>query len=142
MTRRGIIAGVILLAAVVVAVPFAPGAWRAVAYRELRVMDTYTSHQSTSQHTLRGNSMGGMGIDLAMVPPFEPLRFHQKRYAWVGGRDFIIPDQACPTCRDAQHAFCFPRHMNSVRCWLPDGTRVDLPQDFRCTCTDPSHDGE
>ena len=32
MTRRRIIAGVILLAAVAVSIPFAPAAWRAVAY--------------------------------------------------------------------------------------------------------------
>ena len=34
MTRRRIIAGVILLAAVVVAVPLVPGVWERVAYRE------------------------------------------------------------------------------------------------------------
>ena len=38
MTRRRIIAGVILLAAVVVAVPFVPGVWEKVVYRhELRL---------------------------------------------------------------------------------------------------------
>ena len=36
MTRRRIIAGVILLAAVVVAVPLVPGVWMKVAYREDR----------------------------------------------------------------------------------------------------------
>ncbi len=35
MTRRRIIAGVILLAAVVVAVPAAPGVWRKVVYRSI-----------------------------------------------------------------------------------------------------------
>ena len=34
MTRRRIIAGVILLAAVAVAVPLVPGVWEKVAYRE------------------------------------------------------------------------------------------------------------
>ena len=123
MTRRRIIAGVILLAAVAVAVPAAPGVWERVAYRE--------------------KAMAGV-----LIPKFfgeygksrEPeLFFLEKRWSWLPGDDTFIPDQLCWVCRQEHHETC----------WSTPGTRPhslawflvgDPWAAYRCTCTDPSHD--
>ena len=151
MTRRRIIAGVILLAAVAVAVPFAPGVWMKVAY--VQILNSRGPTRMTSRErvtvglkpdgTLPGNlgnlffrDPNSVEVETAM------LTAHEKRHAWLPGRAFIIPDQVCTMCEDSDHTLCFPRHVTGARFIAPDGTLVDLPKDFRCTCTDPSHDGE
>ena len=68
------------------------------------------------------------------------LTVRRKRHAWIPGEAFIVPDQMCPECDIEQHENCCPRYASGY-CELRDGTRVDLPGTFRCTCTDPSHDG-
>ena len=113
MTRRRIIAGVILLAAVAVAVPFAPGVWRAVAYEDCFLCD-------------------------------DELVVRWCRWEWLQGRTGYVPNQPCSSCLDGQHDHCW-RLAGDVN-WHEWGRgpsrHTRLPPDFRCTCTDSSHDGD
>ena len=136
MTRRRIIAGVILLAAVAVAVPYAPKVWRTVAYRKQRI---------------------------------DGMVFLTRRWEWLPGRDVFVPNQVCSLCLKGVHNYCYQNYdapdSPGVPIYLlrngeisvgltspeflkqrkgrPDsrGTTVSgYPSDWRCTCTDPSHD--
>ncbi len=120
MTRRRIIAGVILLAAVAVVVPLVPGVWERVAYRD--------------------EVAGGFRIKV-------------RRFEWMS-RSRYFADQMCGSCQDREkHQECWERVLRKT----PSGAlRVPVnlgrgeweivwilvTDDFRCTCTDPSHDGE
>ena len=116
MTRRRIIAGVILLAAVAVAVPFAPGVWERVAYRD--------------------EVMGGFRIKV-------------RRFEWMP-RSTYFGDQRCGSCQDREkHQECWERVLRktpsgSLRVPVDVGRGeivwIPVPDDFRCTCTDASHD--
>ena len=129
MTRRRIIAGVILLAAVAVAVPLVPGVWRAGGYVQIPILVPVTVE-----------SAGDLILDAGtFVVESSMLTVHEKRHAWLPGRAFIVPDQVCQSYEMRNHTLCFPRHMRGARFIMPDGIRVDLPGDFHCTCTDPSH---
>ena len=117
MTRRRIIAGVILLAAMAVVLL---GGWRRVAYREKAV---------------------GAFVVCA------------KRWEWLPGPELYVPDQVCRHCEGRRHEYCF-RINNAIPMLRPEerlifrnlGVDRDLlhryPPNFRCTCTDPSHDGD
>ena len=128
MTRRRIIAGVILLAVVAVAVPLVPGVWEKVAYREMKLDDGFV--------------------------------VYPKRWKWLPGQPAYVPDQLCESCLCGEHDYCW-RISDSelfgpnggVSLWKVMAVRSDpndpdtayfskYPCDFRCTCTDPSHDGE
>ncbi len=63
----------------------------------------------------------------------------RKRYSWLPGHEFLIPDQICPCCIWDDHHTCF-RSQPEAGCALDDGNEIDFPSSFRCTCTDPSHD--
>ena len=70
-----------------------------------------------------------------------PLTIKRKRHAWIPGEEFIVPDQECPWCERTSymsHEYCW--RQGQANCGLRDGTRVDIPETFRCTCTDPLHD--
>ena len=120
MTRRRVYACAILLAAVIVAVPSVPGVWERLVYRDL--------------------SWAGLEI-------------RAKRLHWLPGRVAFIHDQVCHFCLQGSHESClrigseydslaFLRHGKIVR----DASKpspwalLEYPRDFRCTCTDPSHD--
>ncbi len=137
MTRRRIIAGVILLAAVAVAVPAAPGVWETVAYVEMP-----PPPPSASLHVLvkRNEPWRDEFPEITVTAESSLLSVRRKRHSWVPGAVFLVPDQVCPMCRIEDHPYCFPRHSSGVECELFDGTEVDVPESFRCTCTDPSHD--
>ena len=107
MTCRRIIAGVILLAAVAVAVPFWPGVWRKVAYRE-----------EVSSVTMR---IGDQQKTAEMV-------WLIKRWSWLPVPS-VLPDQICRECSLDSHEECSEEHY------------AEMLGRFRCTCTDPSHDG-
>ena len=118
MTRRRIIAGVILLAALVAAVPLVPGVWRALVYRVIRTAP------------VEGDKSG------------QPVLFLlEKRWSWLPVDSTVIPDQLCRRCRLEHHNSCWS---------TPASRNHDLTKDdpgdpwaaFRCTCTDPSHDGD
>ena len=138
MTRRRIIAGVILLAVVAVAVPFAPGVWETVAYED-RMLGSFV--------------------------------VRMKRWDWLPGLTAYVPDQLCDSCRQQDHGECgrlgsariliktmianldntrppvnelADTELHELRAWYFGrlvGTTLP-PWDFRCTCTDPSHDWE
>ena len=137
MTRRRSIAGVILLAAVVVAVPLVPGMWERVAYRDSWAF-------------------------------LDGFMLREKRAEWLPGAAGYVPNQVCRACLsgDEGHGHCSrldegPRAIVSVQLpeilyvaavQVPERLRSLLdedesllawyPESFRCTCTDPSHDGE
>ena len=186
MTRRRIIAGVILLAAAVVAVPFGPGVWRGVAYVQIptsptsairltiergvaapslqRVANVQFSTSPTGEFQfstspanliwravehgaalpsdfLLGNSDVSDLLDGAtVVGSSRKQTVYQKRQVWIPGQAFMVPDQVCMSCEQGHHRLCFPRHVKGARLVMPDGTHIDLSEQFRCTCTDPSHD--
>ena len=133
MTRRRIIAGVILLAAV--AVLAAPGVWERVAY----VVEVPVPKKRRYGFKSRPGTLPAHPVRTVESNTMTVMR---KRHAWLPGQTFIVPDQVCPPCDFRHHRSCFPRHQDGARCQTQDGTWVDLPDDFRCTCTDPSHDGD
>ena len=135
MTRRRIIAGVILLAAVAVAVPLVPGVWRAVAYVQLPT----ESGPLTAGGVRIPEALGGPVDSETVVFGGSRLTLQEKRYALFPGEQFIVPDQVCTLCDAGTHMLCFPRHIE-IAWFIANGTIVELPPDFRCTCTDPSHD--
>ena len=129
MTRRRIIAGVILLVAV--AVPFVPGVWERVAYVEHEfgrmvvlekraawlpgrtgyVPDQVCKSCSIDEHVACGEI--AINFNLPGVPKKLDLNFVEELVFRVK--------------RDV-------RGLQSYS-WIP-------PPDFRCTCTDPSHVGD
>ena len=114
MTHRRIIAGVILLAALAVAVPLVPNAWERMVYRFDKV---------------------GPGR----------LKIKVKRFDWMPGDTRNVIDQECPECMKGRHGQCWmglPSLRGQLRILSQDGAETTLRQDFRCTCTDPSHDGD
>ena len=163
MTRRRIIAGVILLAAVAVAVPFGPGlwarAWLGFAYEEV-FADRAFYREERKQRTITyvsfappihvpfalPDDLQNYVLDEADEPDeaAEPWAFRvmTKRWSWIPGHQHIVPDQVCAGCQVPDHAYCFHGATTESGCTLPDGTDVRLPATFRCTCTDPSHDGD
>ncbi len=134
MTRRRIIAGVILLAAVAVAIPAAPGVWERVAYVEI------PPSRSTGQQS------NGIRVSMKqgrLMVESSTMTVLRKRHAWIPGDEFRVPDQVCPQCSTGEHTGCFSRHVRGMRGRRrQSGTVVDLFSAFRCTCTDPSHDGD
>jgi len=57
-----------------------------------------------------------------------------KRASWLPGDEFLVPDQPCNRCLQWDHERCGV---------ILEAEPVVLPpEDFRCTCTDPSHDGD
>ena len=135
MTRRRIIAGVILLAAVVVAVPFGPGVWRQVAYREeiaagmayrikrwewLPGRAAYVPDQAC--RSCRCEQHEGC---LMRHPPTDP----NKRW-------FAVPSSG-----DDVYVFTasMPRGgWNRLKATAGDMRVFEFPSDFTCTCADPS----
>ena len=78
------------------------------------------------------------GSDLSDGPLWEGgFVVLRKRPGWLPGSEITIPDQTCPACILAHHSACFPKW--SASCRFPDGSSVDLPSSFRCTCPHPSH---
>ncbi len=146
MTRGKSVALAVGVAAVAVLVLNGPAVWRVVAYVQVPI-----SSGPVSVHLGGGavsylsgtDQMGAMTTNLeTAVVESGTLTVHKKRHAWLPGQAFIIPDQACVSCGLGKHTVCFPRHVEGARFITPDGTRVELPENFRCTCTDPSHDGD
>ena len=136
MTRRRIIAGGILLAAVAVAVPFAPGVWRKVAYEEVEILSMgFVDSEGRGFVTTRQ-----IQRILPSLRAEEYVRVMAKRYSWAPGSEFVVLDQMCPACRFGKHDDCFPAVGLGANCGLPNNIVVELPPDFRCTCTAPSHD--
>ena len=122
MTRRGIIAGVILLAAVVVAVPFAPGVWDKVAYREVELgnllflkkrWDWLPGGANYVPDQVCGSCLSDQHIRCAA--------FAMQWSDLIRYRDLPM-DEAGIDTPDGSLWWCTPR------------------PGFRCTCTDPSHD--
>ena len=128
MTRRRIIAGVILVAAVVVGVPVAPEMWERIAYRDAVLTD-------------------------------DGFMVRRKQWEWLPGRTVYVPDQVCRYCLRGEHGhgYCW-RDGTADEVWFGalgpvhgPLTASDLKRAvllyrpgfrFRCTCTDPSHDGD
>ena len=164
MTRRRIIAGVILLATMAVAtVAYGPDVWRTVAYRD----GWYYFHDST---VIREK-----GSELRSSHKHKAFVIRQKRLEWLPGPPGWVPDQVCLACLSGKqgHGHCSRTdakgrtirskenhlYFGSTRSayevkGLPEPLRTiviaagskgrfaQYPPDFRCTCTDPSHDGD
>ena len=113
MTRRRIIAGVILLAAVVVAVPLVPGVWERVAYQE---QDTHF------------DSVVVLVKRWSWLPGRSEV-FPDQLCPWCRGR-------AHDDC------WALPaRPFDAPMFVLVERRRiVAVPREFRCTCTDAAHD--
>ncbi len=110
MTRRCIIAGLVLLAAIALAAPLVPTVWQGIAYKPQ--VEPCTSKSMYSE-----------------------MVFYRRRWSWVPVPE-IWPDQMCNLCGVGEHRICMSGPDKI------DGWGGDPPSTFRCTCTDPSHDGD
>ena len=123
MTRVRVIALVVVLAAVAVAVSSVPLAHRRVS------------------------TQGGMVVLV-------------KRWEWLPGHQAVLRDQTCDFCTFGLHSNCLnnrslgltpgidpsPNDDGHFGLFVGNGALEEgafwLPATFRCTCTDPSHDGD
>ena len=135
MTRGKWVALTVGLAVIAVIVLNGPAFWKAVAYeqREAEAVFFGTGRARFS----RSGGVGGPGDN----PFWEDRGFVvvRKRYSWIPGSEFTVPDQMCPACILEFHDACFPKAGGSAGCSFPDGSSVDLSSSFRCTCPDLSH---
>ena len=125
MTRRRIIAGVILLAAVVVAVPLVPGVWRALVYREAGVHEGPLPDHKTA--TEAGFVVAGWRDPGFSMRWYAQRGLRMKRFEWLPGPKVIFQKQDCCFCLAGQHWSC----LGVIRL-RGDG-------DYPCCCNDSSH---
>ncbi len=127
MTRRRIIAGVILLAAVAVAVPLVPGVWLKVAYRADDVQEVILNTGPGTRTTRDGSKL--TVINASVAEASRPALV--KKWSWLPGRTVVLRDWRCGLCLRDKHDECL-----GVILIVAEADEVS------CTCTDPSHDGE
>ena len=77
--------------------------------------------------------------------PRWTLAVLRKRAPWLPGKENVIPSQLCTACRWDHHGLCW--QPMAGRRWVlknddPKFHECYLPTNFRCTCTDPAHDGD
>ena len=147
MTRGKWVAMAVGVAVIAVLVPYGPELWMAVAYTGAREELVAVIERGTTQYTpythigpieFTSAYRSGSGT-LTMV---GPLTIKRKRHAWIPGEEFIVPDQECPWCERTsymRHEYCFTGRGAEANCGFRDGTRLYLPETFRCTCPHPSH---
>ena len=148
MTRGKWVALAVGVAVTAVLVLNAPAVWRVAAYTQAReelvvviekANTKYTPYTHIGPIEFRAVYKSGLGPTLSMV---GLLTIKRKRYAWIPGEELIVPDQVCPWCNPRTyipHEYCFKGPGSSANIGLRDGTRVHLPETFRCTCTHSSH---
>ncbi len=148
MTRGKWVALAVGLAVLAVLVPYGPAVWRAVAYAPERLepvvvlANDHPKYAHTEYtHTGPIEFISGMYSN-GMRTTVSVLTVKRKRHTWIPGEEFIVPDQVCPWCRRTTlipHEYCFTGRGNRANIGLRDGTRLDLPETFRCTCPHASH---
>ena len=133
MRIRRTVAGLVILAALAVAVPFGDDLWIWLAYEEQDVIEFHSL--DTPRFVLGTPAQRSDWTTLATLPA--------KRASWLPGRNVIVPDLFCPCCAFGVHGFC-PRSDRSgryrIRLRKDFDTEIELPDDFRCDCQQPTHD--
>ena len=131
---RRVTALVILVAALVVALPLADDVWLWLVYEpgELQVMGWE-----------RARVLGVYDQMVHRRSPMEmaPMTVHAKVRDWLPGRAEVVPDQVCPACAGGHHTRCLSRSAAARRssiAVMDDGRSRPVPE-FRCICTDRFH---
>lgn len=133
MRIRRTVAGLVILAALAVAVPFGDDLWIWLAYEEQDVIEL---RSLDSPRFVLGTPVQESGWTYLTALPV-------KRWSWLPGPEVVVPDPFCPCCAFGVHGFC-PRNHGSGRYRIRLRKDLDiervLPDDFRCDCQHPTHD--